>query len=673
MKQKMKSQEKIISSLFERAEKNMLCKSKFSNYHGELKEAFLIRKVELKFLELFSNAKISGTVHTCVGQELTGVILNKFLIAEDWITSNHRCHGHYIARTKDWRGLIDELVGLESGVSKGIGSSQHLLNDRFISNGTQGSLLPVATGIALSMKRRESNGIAISFIGEGTLGEGVVYEAFNLAGIFQSPHLVICENNYYSQTTPQSQGVAGNITDRARAFGFEVFESNTWNLDDLNSVLSSAVEHVRSTKGPAFLKIDTYRLLAHSKGDDDREVTEVERFADIDLVNRFVASGQIADELQKIETEIDEYVDKILINNNKIDYQEYLKDELPRAASVRVKPVVNKPVSMVKALSHGYRKQLEQRDAIFIGEDIADPYGGAFKITKGFQESHPQNVYSTSISEAGLVGLSIGMNLDGHPTFAEIMFGDFVVNCMDQIINNASKFHHMYGKQVSTDVVIRTPMGGRRGYGPTHSQSLEKFLLGIDNTMVAAVTSLADPCDVIDDLQNHKCPKIIIENKTDYSNFLFRPTDDLLLEKIGGSLGTVRLEPVGARSDLLIISYGYVGRLIADSYHQIFHASDRIFTLLCPQLLHPIPMAHIERAAKKCGQVLLIEESTAGFGWVDGVAASLAELDLNIEIARLSADPVAIPSNREVEALNLVSVEKIVKKIIGMGKKYGRN
>ena len=80
-----------------------------------------IRQVELKFLELFSAVKISGTVHTCVGQALIGVVLSEFLTNADWITSNHRCHGHYIARTNDWQGLIRELVGLETGVSKGIG------------------------------------------------------------------------------------------------------------------------------------------------------------------------------------------------------------------------------------------------------------------------------------------------------------------------------------------------------------------------------------------------------------------------------------------------------------------------------------------------------------------------------------------------------------------------
>ena len=406
---------------------------------------------------------------------------------------------------------------------------------------------------------------------------------------------------------------------------------------------------------------------------DNNQIKEIASFAEIDLVNMFLKSGIANVELKSIYNEIKTYTDKILSNPKRISYAEYSKDQLPRGINVRMKEINNDNISMVKALSRGYRFCLEEKDAIFIGEDIADPYGGAFKVTKGFQDSHPNNVYSTSISEAGLVGIAIGMSLDGHKAFAEIMFGDFMMNCMDQIVNNASKFHHMYGKQIFSDIVIRTPMGGRRGYGPTHSQSLEKFLLGIDNTMVAAVSSLKDPLELIKELNNINCPKIVIENKTDYSNFLYNPVKNLLLENIGEALGTARLSPIGGKSTLLIIAYGYVARLIADNYVKIFKESDCVFTLICPQLLHPIPIDHFKQDAKKIKHILLVEESTAGFGWADGVASAFLELDEQFKIFKLSSDPVPIPSNRDLEALNLVSIEKIIEKISLIKEHYDRS
>lgn len=650
----------LIDTLYKNAIKNAHEDFDSPAHLKDLLKGFQIRQVELKFLELFSGAKISGTVHTCVGQELTGIIVNKYLNDIDWITSNHRCHGHYIARTGDWKGLIRELLGLETGVSRGIGSSQHLYNERFISNGTQGSLLPVACGIGMSMKRKKNNGIAVSFIGEGTLGEGIVYETFNLAAVFESPHLIICENNYYSQSTAQADAIAGSIIDRASAFGLEVFESDTWHLDHLNQTSEAAVNYVRTAQKPAFLKINTYRLLAHSKGDDNRELGEVEKFKEIDLVNRLISSKKHDEKLIRIKDEVEKFSEEVFKEYQKINYEEYATDQLPRAVSAKVKIIENEQISMAKALSRSYKKLIEDDDAIFIGEDIADPYGGAFKITKGFQDSYPQNIYSTPISEAGLVGIAIGMNLDGCNSIAEIMFGDFIVNAMDQIVNNASKFHHMYGKQLSCNVTIRTPMGGRRGYGPTHSQSLEKLILGIDNTMVAAFTSLCDPDDLITGLKSVNCPKILIENKTDYSNFLYKPPDRLTLEKIGGPLGTIRILPRGVDPTLLVITYGYMGRLIADNYLKIFRDTDCVFGLMAPQLLHPIPLAHFEKMAQKAQNVLIVEEGTACFGWADGVAAMMSDTASDIKISRLSSDPVPIPSSRELEDYNLVSLDKII-------------
>src|SRR5450432_1500036 len=142
--------------------------------------ALRIRAVENALYDLFGKGKLHGTIHTCIGQEFSGAILGKYLRPNDFVTSNHRCHGHFIGTTHDWRGLIDEIVGNEDGVCAGIGSSQHLWARNFMSNGQQGGLLPVAAGIALDRKVKGNSDVVVSFLGEGTLGEGVVYETLNL-------------------------------------------------------------------------------------------------------------------------------------------------------------------------------------------------------------------------------------------------------------------------------------------------------------------------------------------------------------------------------------------------------------------------------------------------------------------------------------------------------------
>ncbi len=656
----MQSQIELIDILHQTAQTGAGENVDHSQFKDEILTAFRIRKVETKFLELFSRSKISGTVHTCVGQELTGVALAKHLEPGDWITSNHRCHGHFIAQTGNWQGLIDELLGMKTGISKGIGSSQHLFAPGFISNGTQGSLLPVASGMGLAMNKRGKPNIAVSFIGEGTLGEGITYETMNLSSIFGSPHLIVLENNYYSQTTPQAHAVSGSIRGRAEAFGLEYFETDTWNLTDLLETCGKAVAHVRDTRRPAFLKIDTYRLLAHSKGDDDRERSEVEKYESLDLLNRLANDAEFTGAFAAIAKEIDDYSEERLLNKELYDYAEYRADQLPRATSARTVPVENPGGIFVKVLNEAYKAILLERTGIFIGEDIADPYGGAFKVTKGFQDLRPDQVFSTSISEAGLVGLAIGFAVSGFSAYAEIMFGDFIVNAMDQILNNASKFHHMYGKQTDCPVTIRTPMGARRGYGPTHSQSIEKLLLGLDNLLVAAPTSLCDPTPLIAGLEAQTCPKVVIENKTDYGNPLYQPPEDLLLEKIGGDLGTLALSPVGGKPTLAIVTYGFLARLVADDFERIFRATDRVPILIAPQLLSPLPVAHIERLIKRVDHVIVAEEGSEGFGWSDGVVSQLLQRNRACRYATLGADPVPIPSDRQLESLSLVSTDKII-------------
>ena len=184
-----------------------------------IKEALLIRAVEEAFLELFSQGKLNGTVHTCIGQEFSALAFAGQLQSTDFIFSNHRCHGHYLAFTKDYEGLIAELMGKRTGMCAGIGSSQHICKHNFYSNGIQGGIVPVATGLALANKLRANNQIGLVFIGEGTLGEGVVYESFNIAAKMKIPIIFVCENNFYSQSTAQELVLAGDIIQRAQAFG----------------------------------------------------------------------------------------------------------------------------------------------------------------------------------------------------------------------------------------------------------------------------------------------------------------------------------------------------------------------------------------------------------------------------------------------------------------------
>lgn len=622
--------------------------------------AALIRCVEDKFLSLFAEGLLSGTVHTCVGQEFTAIAVIHNLNSKDWVTSNHRCHGHFIAKTGMWRELVLELLGDESGVCKGIGSSQHLYVPGFLSNGTQGSLLPVGTGIASYLKKTASDGIVVSFLGEGTLGEGVTYESLNIASLFSEPQLFVCENNFYSQSTPQASGIAGQISIRARAFGLKVFESNIWDLEHLFMVCAKACQYVRDNKKPAFLIIKCYRLNAHSKGDDDRNSDEVISFRQVDPLSRWLDEPKNRDIYTSIQTQVDLFVGACLAKGVSVgNVDEYKAQLVGRIRSVKVKAFSNERVLMSAALNSGYRNQLVDHGAVFIGEDIADPYGGAFKITKGFSTARPQQVFSTPISEAGLTGYGIGKALMGDHVFCEIMFGDFIVNAADQIINNACKFPSMYAGKLLCPLRVRTPMGGGRGYGPTHSQSLEKLFCGVENLTVFSPTSLRDPRPLLEYVRGVESPTLIVENKTDYAARLISSREELIFEEIGGPAGTISIRARGGDCGLVIAAYGGLARKIYDHYEDLFKAIDERIHLLVPQILHPIPLSHFQRFVAKSGKLLVVEEGIANFGWSSELISQLLKAGVSFKSDAIGAAAVSIPSPREMEEMVLPSISAI--------------
>jgi TPP-dependent pyruvate/acetoin dehydrogenase alpha subunit len=234
-----------------------------------------IRHFEERLLALFEEGLLNGTTHACIGQEADCIAVMEHLGEQDHVFSNHRCHGHYLARTGDARGLMAEIMGRPDGVCAGIGGSQHLSAPGFKSNGVQGGIVPAAAGIALGNQLSGSDAVSVVFIGDGTLGEGIVYESLNLASLWQLPLLIVLEDNGWSQSTPSHMNLAGSMRARFEAFGLHVEEVDSTDVLEISPVAERAVSRVRTDGGPCALIIHTYRLCHHSKNDDNRPVDEV--------------------------------------------------------------------------------------------------------------------------------------------------------------------------------------------------------------------------------------------------------------------------------------------------------------------------------------------------------------------------------------------------------------
>lgn len=269
---------------------------------------YRIRRFEETVLDEFKRGVFSGTTHTYLGQEANAAAVISSLLPQDIIVTNHRCHGHFLAYGGEMRALFAELMGKATGVCGGRGGSQHLHWRNFYSNGVQGGIVPIATGMALAEKRKGSQAVAVVFIGDGTLGQGVVYESLNMASLWRVPLLVVVENNHIAQTTPTTTTLAGSISDRFKAFGVAVQELDSSDVMQITPVAGAVLQQVRETNRPQGLILNTARFGPHSKGDDTRPAAEVEQLKITRDPVKISASRLDASLLNEIHAEVEEEV-----------------------------------------------------------------------------------------------------------------------------------------------------------------------------------------------------------------------------------------------------------------------------------------------------------------------------------------------------------------------------
>ncbi len=240
--------------------------------------------------------------------------------AGDIVFSNHRCHGHFLAYGGEPRRLFAELMGKTTGVCGGRGGSQHLQWKNFYSNGVQGGIVPVATGMALAEKLRATGAATIVFLGDGTLGEGAVYEALNMAALWQVPILFVVEDNGIAQTTPVEKALAGSIAGRFAAFGIPTVELDSSNVLEIQATARQLLAGVRgdgldrrdqthpSGMGPRGLILHTCRFGPHSKGDDTRspeQVAGLRRQRDpLELLDARLDEAERATIIEEVQAEI---------------------------------------------------------------------------------------------------------------------------------------------------------------------------------------------------------------------------------------------------------------------------------------------------------------------------------------------------------------------------------
>lgn len=308
--------------------------------------------------------------------------------------------------------------------------------------------------------------------------------------------------------------------------------------------------------------------------------------------------------------------------------------------------------------------QVDER-IVVLGEDIADPYGGAFKVTRGLTSRFPDRVLTTPISELGFTGFANGLALAGQKPIVEYMFGDFILLAADQIVNFSAKSVDMYGSTYGHSILFRCPVGGHRGYGATHSQSLQKHFFGVPGLDLYELSPLHDMTRHLPMILNSSRPSILFEQKTLYARPCLDPgqIDDCFVIDHPDASGDIARARIDRDPEVILLCPGGQFEACHQAARQLLFDHGIECEIRVPFTLFPSPQGLLDDLGNACRLIVTVEESAPGGTWGSDVAACHAQQNGGQPVQPfLSITSVSspIPSAHHLEREILPGVEKIV-------------
>ena len=523
-----------------------------------------------------------------------------------------------------------------------------------------GPQLAIADGVALAHKLSNNKKVSVAFSGDGGTSEGDFHEALNVAAVWDLPVIFIIENNGYGLSTPvNEQYRCFSLVEKARGYGMEGIQIDGNNILEVYETIKGIREYCIKNQKPYLIECMTFRMRGHEEASGIKYVPAhlfglwQQKDPIKNYENYLIEQGVLTEYIvTDIRNEFKEYIESELKIGYQspsmvVDTEEELEDLFAHPA---IKPVFYKEQSgksipekrFIDGIKQGLFQSMEKHpNLVLMGQDIAE-YGGAFKITEGFVEAFGKGrVRNTPICESAIVGVALGLSLDGYKGMMEMQFADFATVGFNQIINNLAKIHYRWGQ--NADVVIRMPTGGGVGAGPFHSQSNEAWFVHTPGLKVVYPSTPMDAKGLLIAAINDPNPVLFFEHKALYRS-VSGPVPEEYYEI---EIGKARLVQTG--NDISIITYG-AGVHWAMQY-AIDHPSISIYILDLRTLL-PLDYDAIKIAVKATGKVLLLHEDTLTGGIGGEIAAWIAENCfefLDAPIMRCGSLDSPIPFNIELE------------------------
>ncbi len=606
--------------------------------------------------------------------------------------------------------MIAELFGKEGGYCGGVGGGMHIADfelGHLGANAIVGGHVPIGVGAAMSLRYQSDPGLVLCLAGDGAYSNGVVLESLNLASMAQFknglmdkrsgiPIIFSIVNNQYAMSGQEKGEITGIDYLARRAAGFDADNMHAEVIDGMdvlavNDAVKRAKEKIKDGKGPILLEFMTYRYKGHSLSDpfayrDREELAEWQKRDAIETFKKKLLKADFPKEQGgKIRpNEMEALEEKVYLRNAEMASfvvdspapdKKSLKENLfsskhstidkkffnPKTKNVPPvfprddKGQINTRIALREAL---IEEMASDGSILVFGEDIAD-YGGAFGVSIDLLKTFGRDrVFNTSISEAGIVGIAVGMAMTGLKPVCEMMYGDFIMQALDQIGNQAAKWSFMSGGQVSIPMVLRTTIGGGKGYAGQHSQSLEALAAHIPGLKVVAPSNPYDAKGLLRAAIRDNNPVVFFEHQLVYN--LLGPVPE---EEYTVPLGKAKVIKEG--KDVTIICWSYAVSYAQKAAYEL-EKEGISAEIIDMRTLIPLDIETIISSVKKTNKAIVTSQEVSQGAFTSEIITQIQEnvFDwLDGPVLRLGAVNSIPPSAQNLEKLFLPDSEKLIRKV----------
>ncbi len=525
-----------------------------------------------------------------------------------------------------------------------------------------------AVGVARALKAEGEGRVVHVSSGEGATSEGEFFEALNWAGREKLPVVFLVQNNGYAISVPQTAQTGSAVHRIAEGFGIRTFRlDGTW-FESMYQQLPPAIEEVRRGAGPILFEADVVRIDPHSSSDDhrkDRSPEELAALAERDPIFRtetyLIRQGVLTpEEITAFRASIKAEVDQAAEEADSHPQPEatnllaHIYSGEPAPAEAKPKYVAEKPVTMIDAINHGLREEMERNAKIIMwGEDVDDPKGGVFGVTRGLSNAFPGRVFNSPLAEASIAGVAAGIAIAGYKPIVEIQFADYTWPAFMQLRNEIATVRWRSQGVWNCPVVVRIATGGYIKGGPWHSACVEGIFAHIPGWRVVFPSSAEDAKGLIKMAARSEDPVIFFEHKGLYRKVQAQskePDADYVIP-----FGKGRLVREG--TDLTIVTWGYTVHQAVDVARQL-EADGKSVEVIDLRSIAPLDEELIRRSVRKTSRVLVAHEDSLTMGFGAEVAARIAQNCfeyLDAPVRRVAAEDTFVPTAPNLETAVLPS------------------